>query len=234
MKWKQFVLDYLTFSRSEQNGVAVLLFILSVLIIANVWFPYDPDYRETGYEEFEQAVIRFEKQVQEARAKEASRFRKSWEKYSGGLFAGGDTANAYGKKQEPAFTINLNTADTLELQRLRGIGPGYARRIVQYRDRLGGFVRKSQLLEVWGMDTARYNRILSYLVLGKDTIRKIDINAIAFKDLMRHPYFPYDITREIILYRKKVKRFKKPEELLLVKGVSDSVYRRIQPYIRVE
>ncbi|MCX6268616.1 MAG: helix-hairpin-helix domain-containing protein [Bacteroidetes bacterium] len=69
--------------------------------------------------------------------------------------------------------VELNSADTFELQQLRGIGPGFARRIVNYRERLRGFYDKKQVLEVFGMDTSRYRLIEKNLQVNPDSIHPI-------------------------------------------------------------
>ena len=65
------------------------------------------------------------------------------------------------------LSININEADSLDLLKLTGIGPAYAKRIKEYRERLGGFYRKEQLLEVYGMDEDRYNLFKDQIVVDK-------------------------------------------------------------------
>ena len=65
----------------------------------------------------------------------------------------------YETKVKPLFIVEINAADTFDLQEVKGIGSSYARRISNYRDRLGGFIKKEQLLEVFGIDSAKYVQI---------------------------------------------------------------------------
>ena len=144
-------------------------------------------------------------------------------------------SGGFGKsKPKELIIIELNSADTFELQRLRGIGSSFAKRIVYYRQRLGGFTDKSQLLEVFGMDTVRYNGVKGNLIVNKDSIHKININDVAFKDLMKHPYFPFGITKAIILYRKDHKLFKNIGELKSIQGINDSIYGKLKVYVKVD
>ena len=55
------------------------------------------------------------------------------------------------KPKLPPVVVEINTADSAELMRLNGIGASFSRRIVKYRNLLGGFISKEQLLEVYGM-----------------------------------------------------------------------------------
>ena len=63
------------------------------------------------------------------------------------------------------LTVELNGADTTTLQLLHGIGPVFARRIVRYRERLGGFTSTEQLLEVYGFTPQLLDHIRPYLRL---------------------------------------------------------------------
>ena len=129
--------------------------------------------------------------------------------------------------------IELNSADTFELQQLRGIGPGFARRIVYYRERLRGYCDKRQVLEVAGMDTARYRMIEKNLTVNPDSIHPLDLNTVTFKELLHHPYFPFAVTKNIMIYRQKNKNFKNLAELRNIQGINDSVFRKMIIYLRI-
>lgn len=65
---------------------------------------------------------------------------------------------------EPGERIDLNRAPLEELERLPGVGPATARRIVRERERSGGFARPEDLSRVPGLGAVRVNRILPYLL----------------------------------------------------------------------
>ncbi|MDP4265863.1 MAG: helix-hairpin-helix domain-containing protein, partial [Bacteroidota bacterium] len=104
--------------------------------------------------------------------------------------------------------IELNTADTLSLTKLRGIGPGYARRIIKYRDLLGGFLNKQQLLEVYGLDTTLYSKIEKFLTIDLNKIRRINLNTAGFDELRKHPYIKYNNAKLIIRYKEQHGNYK--------------------------
>jgi DNA uptake protein ComE-like DNA-binding protein len=138
-------------------------------------------------------------------------------------------------KPKTAIRIELNLADTLDLQQLYDIGPGFARRIVKYRNNLGGFYRKEQLKEVWGIDEEKYQKIEQYCFVDTQKIRKIDINKATIKQLNRHPYIDFSIAKRIILLRqKKGGRFGSLEELKEIEMLYDKLFQKISPYLEVK
>jgi len=101
-------------------------------------------------------------------------------------------------KREPLY---LNTADSVALVALPGIGPYYARKIIQYRDRLGGFAAKEQLLEIFGIDKERLDLFTDRIVVDTNNVTKTDFNDVTFEELSRHPYLGGYVARSIIRYR---------------------------------
>jgi competence ComEA-like helix-hairpin-helix protein len=235
MKISAIVSDYFSFNRKEQRGLFILISIITGLIIADVLVSEVLPKRPVDFSGFAKEVAEFEKEIElmDSIEKQA-RQKKYLMRYPGNNGWKSDSVPGNKKPVKEVILIELNTADTFELQRLRGIGPSFAKRIVKYRERLGGYLMKSQLLEIFGMDTAKYNEIKEHLTINPDSIRKIDLNSVTFKGLLSHPYFPFEVTKNIMIYRKEHKKFRETEELLLIKNISDSIYRKIRPYIRID
>lgn len=74
-------------------------------------------------------------------------------------------ANNYNKKSSSYDTVRveLNSADTTELKRLRGIGSVLSARIVKYRTKLGGFSSVEELKNVYGLSDETYQSILPHV-----------------------------------------------------------------------
>ncbi|MBE0646275.1 MAG: helix-hairpin-helix domain-containing protein [Bacteroidales bacterium] len=205
----QIIKHYLSFSRGEQRGIFILtLIILSV----NLFRLYLPDAVRLNPVEFSTLSI------------EMSQFRAALPP---------DSSESAHRNKDPLFKLELNRADTLDLQRLRGIGPSFARRITGYRKRLGGFTSVEQLMEVYGMDSNRYMSIRPYLMVDSTLIQQMNLNVISFKELIAHPYMPYEFAKEIALYRKKHKGIMEIEELEGLKSYDSAVFIMLRPYLVV-
>lgn len=132
------------------------------------------------------------------------------------------------------FTVDLNMADTFDLQEIRGIGPAFARRIVNYREMLGGFIRLGQLREVWGIDSSLSESIKAHVYIKKTELRQIDINEADIKTLKKHPYLDYYQAKEIYLHRQRHGRFTEVDDVRCVNLIDSGTFARIAPYLSVE
>lgn len=139
----------------------------------------------------------------------------------------------YPAKLKAGETIMLNDADTLMLRRVPGIGPYFARRIVRYRERLGGFVSLDQLLEIQDFPESA----LPYLAFDDNasaSVKKININSATSEELRRHPYISFIMARQIMDYRRLRGRISDLDDLRLLPTFTDDVIRRLRPYVVYE
>jgi len=130
--------------------------------------------------------------------------------------------------------VNINTASETDLQKLKGIGAAYSKRIIAYREKLGGYISVDQVREVYGMTDELYNGISANLEVNGEPVRKININTADFKTLISHPYIDKKITNAILNYREFAKKIKSTDELVKEKAISRSEYDKISKYISVE
>ena len=97
--------------------------------------------------------------------------------------------------------LELNSADSAALVRLKGIGPFYARRIISYRERLGGFSDIRQMMEVEGLDSVRFSGFRDDISVDTARIVKIDIWRDSLPRLVSHPYIGEKVARRIERFR---------------------------------
>lgn len=133
----------------------------------------------------------------------------------------------------PKILIDLNLATSEELQEIRGIGPFYAKNILAYRQKLGGFYSFDQLEEVYRMKHDVLDLLKGHTHISAPT-EKLPINSDSMKHLAKHPYLSWNQAKVIVNYRKQHGTFTEPEELLNIKIINDSLYQKISPYISVE
>lgn len=130
-----------------------------------------------------------------------------------------------------SIVVSLNTADTLTLDLVKGIGPAFARRIVKYRERLGGFFRKEQLLEVYGMDSIKYAEIKDQINIEGGALRLINVNTAEYADLKDNPYLRSKQINAIIQYRKQHGNYGNIADLKKVLILSAETVEKLAPYL---
>ena len=129
--------------------------------------------------------------------------------------------------------VELNAADTTQLKQLRGIGSGFAKMIVNYRTKLGGFYCKEQLLEVYHFPEETFRKIEHQLVVDTTLITPIFLNTADVNQLKRHPYIRYFQAKSLYDNRvsKKDKRYNTIKDIVLDRDVTSEFLRRIAPYL---
>ena len=141
-----------------------------------------------------------------------------------------ETKETAEKESVDMTIIDINTADTTLLKQLPGIGGAYAKWIVNYREKLGGYCETEQLLEVYRMDTVRFNSIKDYVKIDSTfTPNKLKINTYEFKVLLKHPYLEYDDVKKIVNHREQKGMITSWEQLEKITG--DSVNPKLRHYI---
>ena len=126
---------------------------------------------------------------------------------------------------------NINSANNNQLIKHLGLTNWLANRVISYKNILGGYIKKEQLKEVYGLNDSIYGIIKNYIVIDSSSIKKININTVKFKKLLKHPYFDYNTTKSIFNTRDKIGAFTSMDELRLINGVNDSIIELILPYV---
>ena len=218
--------NFLTFTKGERVAIIVLAAVIFILIAANffiVRYPLNVNksshnldsimaLHEKAVEEYyrQQATVnRQQTFIAENKVVKTPRRQSSESKVQSPKFkvqssefrVQGSEFKVQGSEFKVQGSIGINSADTTELKSLPGIGSFFARNIVEYREKLGGYVESSQLLEVYGFDSVRFAGIFSYIKLDSVATRKIRVNHDDFKTILRHPYIEYDDVKKIVKYR---------------------------------
>lgn len=136
------------------------------------------------------------------------------------------------KKQAKQITlINLNTADTTEFMKIYGIGVFYAKQIIRYREKLGGYFTKEQLFEVWKMTPEAYAKIKDHVFISEKDVKRININSVTIEELKVHPYLKWNQANSIVKMRIQRNGFKNIEELKESVLIDSETYEKLFPYL---
>ncbi len=139
-------------------------------------------------------------------------------------------ASMYPKRVKYPYgtVLNLNESDTTELKKVPGIGSYFARRIVEYRERLGGYVSTDQLLEIEHLpDSVRG----WFMVSDTFHVRKLQVNVASLSQLRQHPYMDFYKARAIVEYRQRNGDIKNPVSLSLFQEFGGQDLERLEPYL---
>lgn len=145
------------------------------------------------------------------------------------VYISGDTFPKQ-KKIRVGETVDIATADSTTLKTVPGIGSYFARRIIRYRNELGGYVSVDQLNEIsdFPLDSKKF------LIVKNVAVKKIDVNEATLVQMKRHPYMGFFRAKTIIDYRKEHGRIKSLHDLSGSKYFTDEAIKRLESYVSVE
>jgi competence ComEA-like helix-hairpin-helix protein len=131
----------------------------------------------------------------------------------------------------PALTsVDINTADTTALIALPGIGSRLAARIVNFRDKLGGFYSINQVAETYALPDSTFQKIRSRLVLSSGPFRRININTATVDELKAHPYIKWNLANAIVQYRNQHGPYRALQDLRSIALVEEQWLEKVLPY----
>nr|WP_308570538.1 helix-hairpin-helix domain-containing protein [uncultured Prevotella sp.] len=134
---------------------------------------------------------------------------------------------SYPVKLKLGQQISLNASDTSSLQKIPGIGSAYARAIINYRNRLGGFYSVKQIEEIGGVPPEAEK----YLKVSPSGIHRLKINQLTVNQLRRHPYINFYQARTIYDYRRLHGPIKNLNQLANDRDFPPAEIARLAPYI---
>ena len=219
MNWKA----YFFFTKGERRGVIALLLIASLFLLVRVLLAnrYEGSSAENVEEPFVSSAEGGGRSLSLSKGP-TREFKHSTR-----------TSRRSAKTDE---MVELNSADTTRLKMLRGIGSGYAKMIVAYREKLGGFYATSQLLEVYKFPDETYQKIKHQLSVDTTLIRKIKINEATVKELKSHPYISYYQALSIVENRElqPEMRYNSLYDMVVDEDLKEEDILRVAPYFSFE
>jgi competence protein ComEA len=129
--------------------------------------------------------------------------------------------------------VELNTADSSLLVSIKGIGPSFAKRILEYREKLGGYHSIDQLTEVYGIDAEKFAAMKDFVKADSSYIRKINVNTALASDLKKLPYISWPVANGLVNYRKAHGNFKSVAGIRSCALITEELYNKIAPYLTI-
>jgi competence protein ComEA len=139
------------------------------------------------------------------------------------------TTTAPPKESFKPTTFDLNRADTNDLKKLKGIGSKLSARIIQHREKVGGFYSENQIREVWGLDSIVVDEILKFGTIKNPNLKKIKINEVTAEEFKHYYIRPY-IAKSIIAYRQQHGNFTSKKDFEPIKLLDAKTLDKIFPY----
>lgn len=243
MRILQYLQRNFQLSRTEANGFFLLIIVLIMSLLGITWIKYSTPY-PTGAHHDERVLDSLLREIERNvvydtinRSGYKRNLRKTVtlrnEKYKDPYRdapAKRMTAPRSRSYQIDKFDINL--ADTSQLKRLRGIGAVLSKRIVKYRDLLGGFVDKNQYRDVYGLQDSVIAQLDTLTFVNTSFQPKgLQINKLEDRELSRHPYLKPKQAKAIVAYRIQHGAFSQVSDLKVIKLLDSLTLARITPYV---
>ena len=130
--------------------------------------------------------------------------------------------------------VDINIADTSSYIALPGIGSKLSKRIIAFRQKLGGFYSIEQVGETYFLPDSTFQKIKKYLVIKDSLIKKININQASVDEMKAHPYINYNIANAIYQYREQHGDYKSVPEIKKIMTVTDDFYDKTAPYLSIK
>lgn len=200
------------FSKSERIGICILLFLLiSQWTIRLLWSsptPQSPYWRNLQL--VSKSNPKSEQIIQ------AYLYDSTW-----------------GVDASQKIRLEINIADSAQLEGLPMIGGFLAQRIVFYREALGGYYSLTQLLEIPQLKESTWEAIYPQLSCNQ-IVKKININKTTLDELVQHPYVSFSQAQRLIRYREQHGNFKTIEEIKATKSIPDTTWSKMVHYLALD
>ena len=226
MKWN------VNFTRGEWvAALALLALMLAGYLFYALYDRPHPAKDLTAYvaqfEEFNRCQALLRDSVEAARAQRGHDYSRPW--------AIRDTNPKNGRSvKKPMYDIvklDLNRCDTSDIVVVPLFGSKRAARLVEYRDKLGGFYSLAQVREVYVLQDMDISHMEKYFYVNSGDVRKININTATYKEMVSHPYFDAYLTKTILHYREQHGAIHSLEELQQVTHAYPELMEKLRHYV---
>jgi len=211
MKWLK---DYFDLSRKEEAGFIALFAIIIILFGLQFFIPYFIPETKTDFSNLQKVA----EQLESGKRDTGIPLTKKEHTYPG-------------PKKTLTVPVDINTADSVKLMTIKGIGPTFAGRILDFRRKLGCFISVDQLMDVHGIRAEKYGYLKPQVCLSAGHPKYLNINKAKESAIKDCPYFDEESADKILKYRKEHGRFKSIESLKKLLNMDDQTFEKVKGYI---
>lgn len=127
--------------------------------------------------------------------------------------------------------VDLNRCDTTDLKRIKGIGSYYAKKVIGYREALGGYVSLDQLGEIYHMRDEALAVLMENTTIRDSSFCSLRINSCDREHLKNHPYIPWKIANNVVAFREMHGKYETVNDLLKTAFIDDETLAKLKPYL---
>ena len=139
----------------------------------------------------------------------------------------------YKKEAYTPAVVDINIADTNAFIALPGIGGKLSQRIINFRDKLGGFYKIEQIGETFGLPDSTFQKIKDNLKMSNTELRRININTATIDEMKPHPYLRYALANAIVQYRTQHGNYTAVADIKKIMTITEDIFNRVAPYLTV-
>jgi DNA uptake protein ComE-like DNA-binding protein len=137
------------------------------------------------------------------------------------------------EKKSQTVVLEINNADSAQLEKLPMIGGFLAKQIVSYREALGGYYSLAQLLEIKYLKEETWEKLHAQWSCNGQ-VKTINVNTAGVENLARHPYIDWTQAKRLVNYRTAHGSFVSLDDLRSTRAIPDSMWTKIIPYLAVD
>lgn len=239
--WYNWVRNSLGFSKMEANGLLILTLLMIILLftpsIYRHYYAQSDTENTLDFQRMEELYQSFKIKAKEDSVSSARKYyterRVAWNSDKYKRFS---EIRKFDDRKKPIknalVPFDINTADTIILRQVRGIGSVLSKRIIKYRNQLGGFTSKRQLNEVYGLKDSVLIALDSLAIIDTNYLPDlININNLDETELKRHPYINYKMAKAITTYRFQHGNFNSIDDLKRVILLDSLDIKKLIPYL---
>jgi len=249
--WKEFVRNYLNFTRKERRGVISVVFVILVLILAQFFYPLFITHKQYNYSNFSREIDALN--IEKSDSVKNNNYAKN---------TGNDSYDEYSLDGEKKFEtlkgelfyFDPNTASATDWKRL-GLRDKTIHTIQNYLSKGGKFYKPEDISKIWGLSPSDAQHLIPYVSIKNGarenisfekkeyprmsspyvakTIQPIDVNLADTTAFISLPGIGSKLAQRIIAFRNKLGGFYSIEQVGETYLLPDSTFRKIIPKLTI-